>query len=449
LATVEVLQLAGTLRTFIKYAAYSLLVWALVKVVLDMVFLGLHQRRMRRRVINPDFTPSVAVIVPAYNEAESIGDALRTIAASDYPIREIVVVDDGSKDGTAQIARDLGIPNVTVIEQTNAGKAAALNRGVREATAEIVVCVDADTVFQADTVTWIVQPFIDPAVGAVSGNVKVGNRRSLLGKWQHVEYSYGQQTERRAQEMLRVTWCIPGAIGAFRRIALLEAGGFTTDTMAEDTDTAVQVHLEGWGSVFEPRSIAWTEVPTNVRALWRQRMRWHFGNYQVLWKQRAQVFKRPRRFGLLMMPYSFISLVAMPLALPIIDVLALVQIIVNGPGTVVYLWILLGGLTALSAVIALRTNGERIRSIVHLPMQQIVYRWAYIVLSLKALYMALSSSLVAWNKPARRGEAGAALFATTAKHGAESTVIDLTRPVVGATVVEVADGNTENELRAP
>src|SRR5690606_37400841 len=109
------------------------------------------------------------------------------------------------------------------------------------------------------------------------------------------------------------------------------------------------VHLGGWASVFEPRSIAWTEVPTSVRPLWRQRIRWHFGNYQVLWKQKSQLFKRPRRFGLLMLPYTFLSLVAMPLVLPIIDILAIVKIATNGVGAVVYLWLGLGALTFGSA----------------------------------------------------------------------------------------------------
>src|SRR5690606_20190555 len=155
---------------------------------------------------------------------------------------------------------------VRVVRQTNGGKAAALNRGIQEAVGTIIVCVDADTVFQPDTITWIVQPFVDGNVGAVSGNVKVGNRRSLLGRWQHVEYTYGQRAERSGQELLGVTWCIPGAIGAFRRSALIAGGGFDIDTLAEDTDTAVRVYLDGWRSVFEPRSIAWTEVPTTAKA---------------------------------------------------------------------------------------------------------------------------------------------------------------------------------------
>lgn len=423
-AVVELLQLAGVLRVVLRYIAYALLCWAIVKVILDIVLALAHRRRMRRRVVALDHTPTVSIIVPAYNEAESISDALRTILASNYPVTEVIVVDDGSSDGTADVARSLASGRVRVIEQANAGKASALNRGVRAAVGEIVVCVDADTVFQHDTVTWIVQPFVDPSVGAVSGNVKVGNRRSLLGKWQHVEYSYGQQMERRAQELLGVTWCIPGAIGAFRRHALLDAGGFSTDTMAEDTDTAVKVHLGGWASVFEPRSIAWTEVPTSVRPLWRQRIRWHFGNYQVLWKQKSQLFKRPRRFGLLMLPYTFLSLVAMPLVLPIIDILAIVKIATNGVGAVVYLWLGLGALTFGSAWFAMRLNGESPKALVHLPLQQVVYRCGYVVLSLKALRMAVAGALLAWNKPPRRGEAGDALGTSTHLPDTDGHVVD-------------------------
>lgn len=432
IVALKTLGFASTLRQVFTVCAWILLAWAVLKILLDLVFLLLHRRRLRRRVIDLDFNPTVSVIVPAYNESAAIADALRTIASSQYPLTEIIVVDDGSTDDTADVAAATGIDVVRVVRQANGGKAAALNRGIQEALGTIIVCVDADTVFQSDTITWIVQPFVDGNVGAVSGNVKVGNRKSLLGKWQHVEYTYGQRAERSGQELLGVTWCIPGAIGAFRRSALIAGGGFDIDTLAEDTDTAVRVYLDGWRSVFEPRSIAWTEVPTTAKTFWKQRMRWHFGNYQVLWKQRSQLVRRPRRFGLLMMPYSFLSLVAMPLVLPMIDIVALVQVATTGPGTVVYIWLLLALLTTASAVVAMRMSGERLRTLVHLPVQQFVYRWVYIALSLKALRMALSGSLVAWNKPARLGQAGDALHATNSKRDQPDALAHSTR-------VEAAD----------
>ena len=129
----------------------------------------------------------------------------------------MIVVDDGSTDGTADIVERLGLPGVRVIRQRNAGKPAALNTGIRYARADLLVLVDGDTVFQPDTIHRLVQPFADPRVGAVSGNTKVANRRRLLGRWQHLEYVIGFNLDRRMYAVLRCMPTIPGAVGAFRR----------------------------------------------------------------------------------------------------------------------------------------------------------------------------------------------------------------------------------------
>ncbi len=414
LMLITVLRVVGALRGGALLPLYALLGWGFLKVALDVVLLLAHRRKTLRRAIVGGYRPTVSVLVPAYNESVSIADALRTIAASDYPLLVIIVIDDGSSDNTASIASRLGIANVKIIVQRNAGKAAALNRGVAAARGDIVICVDADTVFQRDTASWIVQPFAKADVGAVSGNVKVGNRHSLLGRWQHLEYSHGQQTERRAQEMLGLTWCIPGAIGAFRREALQRIGGFTVDTMAEDTDVAVRVYLDGWRSVFEPRAIAWTEVPTTWRPFGRQRIRWHFGSYQVLWKHRKRLGRRPRRFGLLMLlPYTFVSLVVTPLVLPVIDVLAVTEVAADGPGHIVRLWLLMNVFRTASAMLALHSDGEKMRSAVYFPVQQFVIRWMYVLLSIKAMRMALAGQLVVWNSPNRAGDAGETMAETS------------------------------------
>jgi cellulose synthase/poly-beta-1,6-N-acetylglucosamine synthase-like glycosyltransferase len=153
--------------------------------------------------------------VPAYNEAVGIARAVTSLAGSRSPNVEVIVVDDGSTDGTAAVVRALRLPNVLVIEQDNQGKPAALNAGVDASSGEIVVMVDGDTVFQPDTLSFLVQPFIDPSVGAVAGNTKVANRRRLLGRWQHIEYVMGFNLDRRMYEQLRCMPTVPGAIGAF------------------------------------------------------------------------------------------------------------------------------------------------------------------------------------------------------------------------------------------
>ncbi|MGE6733389.1 glycosyltransferase, partial [Streptomyces sp. NPDC059900] len=165
-----------------------------------------HHRQRNRRGFSwgPPVTRPVSVIVPAYNEKECIAGTLNSLAASTHPI-EIIVVDDGSTDGTAGIAESLGLPNVRVVRQENAGKPAALNNGVRHARYDIVVMMDGDTVFEPDAVHQLVQPFADPGVGAVAGNAKVGNRRTMIGAWQHIEYVMGFNLDRRMYDLLRLS----------------------------------------------------------------------------------------------------------------------------------------------------------------------------------------------------------------------------------------------------
>jgi cellulose synthase/poly-beta-1,6-N-acetylglucosamine synthase-like glycosyltransferase len=215
--------------------------------------------RLTRGRISEDHAPSVAIVVPAYNEEVGIERAVRSLAASEYPDFEVVVIDDGSTDRTAEIVAGLDLANVRLVRQDNAGKAAALNTGVELTDAEIVVMVDGDTLFEPETVRRLVQPLADPDVAAVSGNTKVGNRKGLLGRWQHIEYVIGFNLDRRMYEVLQCTPTVPGAVGAFRRGVLAEVGGVPGDTLAEDTDLTLAIGRTGGrdgGAVDPDRPVA-------------------------------------------------------------------------------------------------------------------------------------------------------------------------------------------------
>ncbi|MEU9141886.1 glycosyltransferase [Streptomyces sp. NPDC048404] len=269
----------------------------------------------------PTVTRPVTVIVPAYNEKECIANTLRSLARSTHPI-EIIVVDDGSEDNTSEIAESLGMPNVRVIRQANAGKPAALNNGVRNARHDIVVMMDGDTVFEPDAVHQLVQPFADPEIGAVAGNAKVGNRDTVIGAWQHIEYVMGFNLDRRMYDLLRCMPTIPGAIGAFRRKAVLEVGGMSEDTLAEDTDITIAMHRAGWRVVYQEHAKAWTEAPGSLKQLWSQRYRWSYGTMQALWKHRKSLTdKGPSgRFGRVGMPLVVLFQIVTPVFAPLIDV---------------------------------------------------------------------------------------------------------------------------------
>ena len=181
-----------------------------------------------------------------------------------------------------------------VLRQKNSGKPKALNAGIRAAKHEIIIMIDGDTVFEPDTVRLLAQPFADPTVGAVAGNVKIANRDELIGRMQHIEYVVGFNIDRRVQDVTGSIITVPGAGGAFRRKALLQVGGMSTDTLAEDTDLTIALGRAGWRVVFEERARAWTEAPATMAQLWKQRYRWSYGTMQAMWKHRRAV----RREGL-------------------------------------------------------------------------------------------------------------------------------------------------------
>src|SRR5207247_11054238 len=165
------------------------------------------------------------------------------------------------------------IPYVRGISQPSSATPGAPNRGIAEARSDILILVDGGTIFQADTIGRLIAPLAAADVGAVSGNTKVGNRRGFLGGWQHLEYVMGFNLDRRLFDLLDTIPTVPGAIGAFRRAALAAVGGVSTDTLAEDTDLTMALCRSPWRVVYAPDAIAWTEAPSSLRQLWRQRYR--------------------------------------------------------------------------------------------------------------------------------------------------------------------------------
>ncbi|MYQ39353.1 Glycosyltransferase, catalytic subunit of cellulose synthase and poly-beta-1,6-N-acetylglucosamine synthase [Streptomyces sp. LamerLS-316] len=367
-----------------------------------------HRQRNRRRFTwGPEVTGPVSVIVPAYNEKECIAATLNSLAASTHPI-EIVVVDDGSTDGTAEIAESLGLPNVRVIRQENAGKPAALNNGVRQARHDIVVMMDGDTVFEPDAVHQLVQPFADPGVGAVAGNAKVGNRSTMIGAWQHIEYVMGFNLDRRMYDLLGCMPTIPGAIGAFRRQAVLEAGGMSEDTLAEDTDITIALHRAGWRVVYAEHARAWTEAPASLGQLWRQRYRWSYGTMQALWKHRRSVTDRgpSGRFGRIGMPLVVLFQIVTPVFAPLIDVFTVYAMIFVDFKASLLAWLAILAVQLLCAAYAFRLDREKYRYLLMMPLQQLAYRQLMYLVLIHSCVTAATGGRLRWQKLKRTGEVG-------------------------------------------
>ncbi|WP_230194945.1 glycosyltransferase [Streptomyces sp. NBC_00080] len=370
-----------------------------------------RKRNKRRFSWGPTVTRPVSVIVPAYNEKECIANTLKSLAKSTHPI-EIIIVDDGSDDNTSEISREaaraLGMTNVRVIRQENAGKPAALNNGVRSASYDIVVMMDGDTVFEPDAVHQLVQPFADPKVGAVAGNAKVGNRDTIIGAWQHIEYVMGFNLDRRMYDLLRCMPTIPGAIGAFRREAVLEVGGMSEDTLAEDTDITIAMHRGGWQVVYQEHAKAWTEAPGSLKQLWSQRYRWSYGTMQALWKHRKSLTdKGPSgRFGRVGMPLVVLFQIVTPVFAPLIDVFTIYSMIFVDFQAALLAWLAVLGVQLGCAAYAFRLDREKYRYLLMMPLQQLAYRQMMYLVLIHSCITALTGGRLRWQKLKRTGEVG-------------------------------------------
>jgi cellulose synthase/poly-beta-1,6-N-acetylglucosamine synthase-like glycosyltransferase/spore germination protein YaaH/peptidoglycan/xylan/chitin deacetylase (PgdA/CDA1 family) len=284
---------------------------------------------------HPEYTPDVTVLIPAYNEEAAIVQTIKAALACDYPKLEILVMDDGSTDHTPELVRtNFGNdPRVRMISQPNRGKPAALNHGLEEATGEVIISIDGDTIVDPEAIPRLVRHFADPKVGAVAGNVKVLNRNRWLTRWQALEYITSQNLEKRAFDLLNCIPVVPGAVGAWRTSLLRANHGFSGDTVAEDTDLTLTIRRDGWKILYDEDAIGRTEVPETVEALIRQRFRWTFGTLQAVWKHRDAVGKpKYGTLGWIAIPNIFLFQIILPLVSPVIDLLFLLSIALWGLG---------------------------------------------------------------------------------------------------------------------
>ncbi|HIH91512.1 TPA: glycosyltransferase family 2 protein [Candidatus Woesearchaeota archaeon] len=258
------------------------ILFAFLMAVFAVVVLSLF----RKDASHGAFEPKVSIIIPAYNEEQHIGDCISSVRSLAYPEEktEIIVVDDGSADHTASIARRHGAKVVTI---RHAGKVAALNAGMKRARHGFLFTVDADTVVEQDCLRNLVSPFIQEDVGATTGNSRVKNSRSVIGAFQNIEYHYNNLIRASFSRVFRTGIWFFGALACYRKSALLKAGGFKKDTLAEDMDIALELKRAGYRSVNVPRAIGHTVAPSTVSSLYRQRFRWWMGTLQSLFKNKS------------------------------------------------------------------------------------------------------------------------------------------------------------------
>jgi peptidoglycan-N-acetylglucosamine deacetylase len=312
--------------TWIFFVGDVLMTGRLLFIGAFAIFDRLRQRTFGTPAQAEAYLPRVAVLVPAYNEEKVIERTIRGVLGSNYPHLRVIVIDDGSTDRTLEAARRVFVREqasgrVLILTKPNSGKADALNLGLEHLRdEEIFVGIDADTIIAPDAIARMVPHFLNPKVGAVAGNAKVGNRINLWTRWQALEYITSQNFERRALNTLGAVSVVPGAIGAWRTSAVREAGGYHTDTVAEDADLTMALLRRGYRVEYEDLALAFTEAPVNANGLMRQRFRWSFGILQAVWKHRA-VFARKGALGWVALPNIVIFQILLPLVSPFIDLM--------------------------------------------------------------------------------------------------------------------------------
>jgi cellulose synthase/poly-beta-1,6-N-acetylglucosamine synthase-like glycosyltransferase len=400
---------------FTKAMAWGLAIagaLGVLRLLMLMLFARVHMRRLQRyRPGSPwlrEVNEPVSVLVPAHNEEAGIESTVRSLLESTHPYLQVIVIDDGSTDRTARIVETIRDPRVTVIRQNQTGKPGALNTGLGYARHNIVVMVDADTIFEEDALQRLIQPLAHPAIGAVSGNTKVGNRSRLLGRWQHLEYVFGFNLDRRMFEVLECMTTVPGAIGAFRRDALMGIGGVSDDTLAEDTDLTMALWRAGWRVVYEESAVAWTEVPGTLSQLWRQRYRWCYGTLQSMWKHRSAVLELgpAGRFGRRGLTYLALFQIILPLFAPVVDVFFIYGLFFRDPAEATGVWLGFLLIQILSAAYALRLDGEPMAELWVLPLQLFVYRQLLYLVIIQSVVTALLGNRLSWQRMRRDGTAG-------------------------------------------
>ncbi len=377
-------------------------------------------RRRAREHFGEDYQPTVSVIVPAYKEERVIAQTIESLLASDYPNLEIIVVDDGSPDRTSELVRERfgDEPRVRLFTKENGGKAEALNFGLRQTTGEVIVALDADTIFPPGTVGALAHRFHDPQIGAIAGNAKVGNRINIITRWQALEYITSQNLDRRAFASLNCITVVPGAVGAWRRSLLEQAGGFASDTLAEDQDLTIKVRRLGYKIGYSERAVAWTEAPDTLRALAKQRFRWAFGTLQCMWKHRDALF-RPRygALGFVAMPNVWIFQIIFPLISPVMDLMLVWSLVsaalerlehpqeyaITNLQQVVFYYALFLAVDWLAAAFAFALEkNERWRLLWWLFLQRFCYRQVMYYVMVKSVAVAARGAIVGWGKLDRK-----------------------------------------------
>ncbi|MDP4173754.1 MAG: glycosyltransferase [Bacteroidota bacterium] len=392
---------------------FTLFFLGIILALLRLLFVGSLAYIQKKRKIsvssqNNSSLPPVSIIVPAYNEEIHIVKNLNNLLRGNYPDFKIIFVDDGSKDNTYKVVSEAFADDqrVCVLTKPNGGKATALNYGIEHSECEFIICIDADTQLMPDAITKLVETLSEnESIAAVAGNVKVGNERNIITKWQSIEYITSQNFDRRAFDLLNAITVVPGAIGAFRKSAILKSGGFTNDTLAEDCDLTIRLLRQGYTVRYNEKAIAYTEAPETLKMFLRQRFRWSFGIMQSLWKHKDTLFNHNyKALGLIALPNVLLFHFALPLFSPLAELMMVLGILGGYWQQIIGYYLLFLILDLISALIAFSFEKEGLKRLFLLFPQRLIYRQLMYWVLLKSILSAIKGTLVGWGILKRTGQ---------------------------------------------
>lgn len=374
-----------------------------------ILYISVKVSKTKRRRVG--YKGGVSVLVPAYNEEENIRATILSLARSNYEPLEIIVIDDGSRDGTAREVKKLlpNYPNLSLYQIPNGGKANALNFALSKARYDVVVAIDGDTILEPQAIRKLAVHFALPDVAAVAGTVCTTTPRTLLQKLQYLEYVVAQGVEKIAFSRVNAVSIVPGPIGAWRKKDVLEAGGYSTDTLVEDQALTMALLAAGKRVLYEPSARAYTETPHTVHDFMKQRFRWIFGTLQCAWKFKSYVgdVRRPA-FGFIVLPNTLVFTLLIGILYPFMDVALLIGIILGSGEQILVAYLLFTLVDLAYASLAFYKQKKEYKALLLLlPIQRLFYRVMMYYIVIRSIVKAIEGTEALWNKVEKRGDASA------------------------------------------
>jgi len=346
--------------------------------------------------------PKVTIIVPAYNEESGIADTIKSILETEYPNKELIVVDDGSTDRTPEIVKQYANLGVKVLRKNNGGKSSAINYGLLFSSGEIIITVDADSIIERRAVREIVKKFEDPEVDAVAGNIKVLNRKNIITKCQALEYIFSINIMRRAFDTFGAITVVPGTLGAFRKSVLTAGGRYDKDTLTEDFDTTIKVLKLGRIVQASSYASAYTQAPETLKDIYKQRMRWYRGNVQTMLKH-GDALTNPR-FGFLhrlSFPFMILNMFMLPFIGMAVWASTIMTIIEGAWLQIALLFLQFLCIQALTSILAIAIDDEDNFLVLYSPLFVVGFKQLIDLFQIKALFDVLFRKNLEWTRAKR------------------------------------------------